>query len=188
LLKKKVEFPSMNAVKAGAAVFLLVMIAMNSPARGQDTTASKSKLDRIEYVGASGLTFSILDYVGFSLVRKGNNQAPVWYRLLEGTVQTAISYLLYKECGLSSAISFNLIWWTWGLDFGWYGWANLLNPSTNFANGRWENRSWNGLQGREISWAGWTPIGLLRPRGSLIARDALIWQSILGFAISITIL
>ncbi len=171
-----------GGMKAFVIFFLLVSFSVALHA--QDTTIHPNKLEKLGYVAGAGLTFSLLDYVGFSLVR-GNNSAPGWYRVAEGTVQAAISYFLYKECGLSSAISFNLIWWTWGLDLAWYGWSYVLNPASD---GHWENRSWSGLYGRQITWAGWTPIGLLRPQGSPIARDALYWQSIIGFAISVTIL
>ncbi|HZK75703.1 MAG TPA: hypothetical protein VFD13_02235 [Candidatus Kapabacteria bacterium] len=164
------------------SLVILILMMSYASSHAQDTTTTK--LERAAYVVGAGLTFSLLDYVGYSLVRNGN-RGPGWYRVLEGTVQAGISYFLYKECGLSSAVSFNLIWWTWGLDLGWYGWSNLINPASN---GRWENRTWSGLHLREINWAGWTPIGLLRPQGSNIARDALIWQSVVGLAISIAIL
>ena len=159
-------------------------MSLPSSLHAQDSTLQKSKWQKLAYVAGAGATFSLLDYVGYSLIRS-NNAAPEWYRLVEGTVQAGISYFLYKECGISSAISFNLIWWTWGLDLGWYGWSYVLNPASD---GHWENRTWSGLHLRQINWAGWTPIGLLRPHGSWIARDALYWQSIIGFAISIAIL
>ena len=164
---------------------ILILMMSYASSRAQDTTSTK--LERAGYVVGSSLAFSLIDYVGYSLVRKANyGPGPGWYRLFEGAVQAGVSYFLYKECGLSSAISFNLIWWTWGMDFEWYGWANLLNPASD--GERWENRTHNGLQGREISWAGWTPIGLLRPQGSLIARDALITQAIVGFSVSVALL
>ena len=167
------------------------------PAKAQSWTTQDStktdgaqRLERIEYVVGASLAFSLFDYVGYNLVRT-NSSSPSWYRLLEGTVQTAISYFLYKECGLSSVISFNLIWWTWGDDMAYYGWTNLLNPaSPNRLNpdSDWENRTNSGLKIRDIGWAGWTPIGLTRPQGSNIARSTLIAQAVIGLSVSIGIL
>ncbi len=139
-----------------------------------------ARLERTAYVLGSSLAFSLFDYVGYGLVRK-NNQAPLSYRLLQVSVQAAISYFLYKQCGLSSAITFNLMWWTWCDDISFYGWGNLLNPSWP----PWENRTHNGLMGRQIDWAYWTPIGLTRPWKSLIARDVLVAQAAIGFSVSI---
>ncbi len=140
-----------------------------------------TKLENGGYVLGATLLFSLFDYVGYNLVR-GNNKAPFSYRILQTTVQAAITYFLYKECGINSAVSFNLIWWTWGTDIGYYGWANALNPG-------WarDNRVNNGLQQREITWAWWTPIGLLRKKDSPIARSSLIAQAIVGFSLSVAI-
>ena len=168
------------------ALLVCIVTAITFPLKvhAQDSTLQATRWEKLAYVAGAGATFSLLDYVGWSLVRNGSS-GPEWYRLVEGTVQTGISYFLYKECGLTSAISFNLIWWTWGLDLGWYGWSYVLNPASD---GHWENRTWSGLHLRQITWAGWTPIGLLRSPGSPIARNALYWQSVIGIALSIAIL
>ena len=163
------------------AMTLLFALLLASSARAQDST----RLQRFEYVIGASLAFSLLDYVGFNLdVRQLHNTAWV-YHGLQFMAQAAITYFLYKTCGWTSAISFNLIWWTWCDDLAYYGWAYAINPASH---GSWENRVFNGLQSEQVSWAYWTPIGLLRSPKDLIARDALVAQAIVGFAVSIPIL
>ena len=155
---------------------------MSSQTRAQDST----RLKRFEYVVGSSLVFSLGDYVGFNLVKQAHlltdNHAPSWFRLLEGTVQAALSYFLYEECGLSSVISFNLMWWTWNDDFAYYGWGYVTGLFP------WESRSESGLRFHEYNSAGWTPLGLLRPQGSMIAKDALVAQAVIGLSVSMAIL
>ena len=141
-----------------------------------------SRIERIGYVCGASLAFSLFDYIGANAT-KSNNSARTAYRVLEVTVQTAITYFLYKKCGLNSAISFNVIWWTWGDDLAYYGWAYTLNPKRP-----WEGRYYNGFQGDAVSWASWTPIGLTRKKDSLIDKATLTIQAMLGFSISIAIL
>ena len=141
-----------------------------------------TKIERIGYVCGASLAFSLFDYIG-SNATKNNNGARTAYRILEVTVQTAITYFLYKKCGLNSAISFNVIWWTWGDDLAYYGWAYVFNPKPP-----WEGRNYNGFQGDAISWASWTPIGLTRKKDSLIDKATISIQAMLGFSISIAIL
>jgi hypothetical protein len=40
-----------------------------------------------------------------------------WSHVLLATVGTAINYFLYEKLGLSSAIAFDLLLWTWWDDF-----------------------------------------------------------------------
>jgi len=155
----------------------LLALLVTSGAKAQDST----RLQRYEYVIGATLGYSLIDYYGFNVMATEWHDRSI-YRVLQVGIQTAIAYFLYKELGLSSAISFNLIWWTWGTDLTYYGWANALN---SFA---WEGRTHTGLMSQEIDWAGWTPIGILRPRGSMIARDALIAQAVIGFSVSMAIL
>ena len=163
-------------MKTITLIFIASILSLSLIPRvqAQDST----RLERVEYVAGASLAFSFFDYVGFNLVKHDKNIT--FYRYIEGTVQTAITYFLYKEVGLPSAISFTLIWWTWGDDILYDGWANAINPAQP-----WENRSYNTLQSAGISWAGWTPIGLLRPKGSNIARSALEAQAVIGLSVAI---
>ncbi|HZK77044.1 MAG TPA: hypothetical protein VFD13_09065, partial [Candidatus Kapabacteria bacterium] len=81
-----------------------------------------------------------------------------------------------------SAISFNLIWWTWGDDFAYYGWGQLLSWFP------WESRAQSGLRFSEYNSAGWTPYGLTLPQGTWIPKNVLIAQAVIGLSFSISIL
>jgi hypothetical protein len=139
-----------------------------------------TKLEHAGWVLGSSLAFSFADYIGFNMTRYNSKASQITFRTLQILLQSGLSYFLYNKCGLNSAIAFNLIWWTWCDDWGFYGWAytSRLYPW-------WDN---SGYRGGSVTWAGWTPIGLLRKHGSPIALDALVAQSIIGFAISIAIL
>lgn len=145
------------------------------------------RIERYEYVLGSTLAFSLGDYIDYNMLKAYNvgdhpYNAPIAFRIIEVTLQAAISYFLYKECGLSSAISFNLIWWTWGDDFAYYGWGQLLSWFP------WESRAQSGLRFTEYNSAGWTPIGLLRPQGSSIAKSTLVAQAVIGLSVSMAII
>ena len=172
--------------------YLLILLLIGlfvSPLRAQQDTIKlesikqKSMLEKVGYVCGASLAFSLFDYIGFGLVRETPGPH-TGYRVLQVAVQSAITYFLYKQCGLPSAISFNLIWWTWGDDLAYNGWGNVFNMHYP----PWENRSVNGLSENQITWASWTPIGLLRPKGQRIPKDALFGQAIIGFSLSIAIL
>jgi len=160
----------------------LVLLFLNAPLRAQDST----RLERIGYVLGASLAFSLLDYVGYNIVVTPNHQSAssiVSLHIFDAAFGSAINYFLYKTCGLSSAISFDLIWWTWGLDLGFSGWGDVVNPAAP-----WVNRANSSLNDNSITWAGWTPIGILRPQGTIIDKHALYAQAIVGFSISMAIL
>ncbi len=167
-------------------IFTMLSVLPISTLRAQDST----RIQRYEYVLGSTLVFSFADYVGYNLVKKaagaeagGYFYIPPIFSISRVLVQSAITYFLYKECGLSSAISFNLIWWTWGDDLAYYGWG----ASTSLFP--WESSSQSGLKpGNDITWAGWTPIGLLRKQGSVIDKYTLYAQAIVGFSVSMAII
>jgi hypothetical protein len=162
-----------------AIIVLIILFAKPYSANAQDST----RLTRIEYVIGASLAFSLIDYVGFNIDVRQHHHSEWMYHGIQSALQAAITYFLYETCGLKSALAFNLIWWSWADDLGYYGWAYALNPPTG-----WENRSFNGLQNHEITWAYWTPIGLMRPSRVNIARDAVIAQSIIGVSLSIPLL
>ena len=145
-----------------------------------------SKLERIAYVVGASLIFSLFDYVAFhKVVFAPDNKdlsVPFSYRVAQSSVQVGLSYLLYKEMGLSSVAAFNTIWWTWGDDLAFYGWLNLINAAPP-----WYNRSFHGFQGNGVTWAGWTPVGLVRPQNTIISKDVLITQVLIGFSIAMVI-
>ena len=159
-------------------VTLLFLLIFISSSRGQDST----RFERVAYVLGASLGISLFDYEGYNLEKNHGAFANTAYRITYIAVQAALSYFLYKQLGLPSAISFNLIWWTWGDDLAYYGWAETLN---SFAM---EGRKHTGLEGNGIYWAWWTPIGLMRPKDSRIDKSALVAQAVIGFSVSLAIL
>lgn len=167
-----------------------LMLAAGTPVRAQDTLHPSTKLERAAWVVGSSLAWSLFDYVGYNYLRRGyaNNSSPFGYRVVQSILQWGIAYMLYEKFGLPTAISFTLTWWTWNDDLAYYGWANVFNPARPPDCHCWENREHNGLRDDHITWAYWTPLGLLRPKGDVIPRSILIPQAVLGFALSIAIL
>lgn len=124
--------------------------------------------------------FSAFDYAGYNLT-KDDATALVCYRISQVAVQALITWALWENYGAQSAVKFNLIWWTFGCDWLYYGWANLLNPHHG-----WESRGAPGVN--QISWGWWTPWGLLSGgKGSLLSSRSLAFQSVIGLSISIAI-
>lgn len=146
---------------------------------------NRSQWEKILYLTGASVLYAGIDYTGYNLTRN-NNAALTVYRIFQVAVQGAITYFLYKEIGLPTAIAFNVIWWTFGDDILYYGYSELVNPG-----GRWESRgsfSAN-VMGNHATWAYWTPIGIVRgmKRDQPIAGDTLIAQSLFGLEIALTI-
>lgn len=169
-----------------AFVILILIVGRSPVAIAQDSSQVTSSYERAALVTGASLAFSLADYVGFNLVRQPAG-APVWYRAGQIALQAGLTYFLYRYCGLPSAVSFGLIEWTWGNDLGYSGWAYAINPAA-VPGVKWENRTLNPMRGNQITWAGWTPLGLMRPRGTVIDRSLLYWQSAIGYALSMAIL
>ncbi|MDP4199689.1 MAG: hypothetical protein Q8922_03700 [Bacteroidota bacterium] len=164
---------------------LLVGIASGQVVRAQDSLRAQ----RFEYVIGATAAFSLFDFLAYSGGRTvfnfdNGSSGLMVYHILQSSLGVAINYFLYRTCGLPAALAFDLTWWTWGDDLAFYGWADALNlPSP------WLNRTDNGLRNNpEISWASWTPIGMVRPKGSSIARSTIVAQAIVGFSISLAFL
>jgi hypothetical protein len=121
--------------------------------------------------------FSLFDYVGYNTTCRDPTALRV-YRAAQVGLQITITTHLYATEGWQSAAAFNLIWWTWSADWGYYGLAYTFNPSAP-----WENRTWNGLQ-NDITWAWWTPAGLVHYGRKPISQDVLTMQALLGISIA----
>lgn len=156
------------------------------PAADSLATESRSGAgEKSLYLTGAALGFALFDYVGFNLVRNSDTGLPI-YRVVQALTQLAVSWLLYETVGLPTAIGFNLIWWTWGLDAIYYGYTELFN-----AGGSWERRGafQSQIMGNRCTWASWTPVGITRGMDpeKRIAGDTLIAQSLLGAALAFTI-
>ncbi len=160
---------------------------------GSDSTLSFSPkkydspniLEKSLYLTGASVLFAGVDYIGFNLTRDKPTYRLI-YRVIQVAVQSAITWFLYEKLGLPTAIGFNLIWWTFGDDFIFYGYTELFN-----VGGDWYGRgilSEHILKNR-VDWAYWTPLGIMRgmKRNQPIAGDALLAQSIIGACLAFTI-
>ena len=98
-------------------ITVILLVLACSVSRAQDSL----RLQRYEYVIGAALAFSFADYVIDNHLRAdagwpSNYRVPVLYRLLQGGIQAGITYFLYKNFGLPSAITFNFLTWTGCLD------------------------------------------------------------------------
>ena len=175
--------------------FLLLIAAAPLPAqeRIDSTTNIQNRtaipppgaLEKTAWLLGASVLFAGFDYVGFNATRQNPNALKV-YRVLQVLAQTAISWVLYDQVGLPTAIGFNLIWWTFGDDFLYYGFAELINPGHP-----WESRGdlGRGVMSNQCRWAYWTPIGIARGmrRDDPIAGNTLVAQALTGLALAFTI-
>ncbi|MBR9975905.1 MAG: hypothetical protein KFF77_10025 [Bacteroidetes bacterium] len=143
--------------------------------------------DRLLYLGGAAMGLALFDYVGYNLARaSGDHGSLVVYRVLQGLAQLAVSWMLYEKLGLPSAIGFNVLWWTWGLDAIFYGYTELFN-----VGGSWSGRGAfaSDILGNNCYWASWTPVGLAQGAdpSKKIAGDTIIAQSIIGAILAVTL-
>ncbi|MBR9978975.1 MAG: hypothetical protein KFH87_12890 [Bacteroidetes bacterium] len=140
---------------------------------------------RLLYLTGASLGLALFDYVGYNLVRGNPTTTPI-YRVIQGLVQAGVTWLLYEQVGLPTAIGFNLIWWTWGLDAIFYGYTELFN-----VGGTWKGRGvWRGdIMNNNCTWASWTPVGIARGMDpeKPIAGNTLVAQSLIGAVTALTI-
>ncbi len=137
-------------------------------------------------VGAS-VAFSLFDYVGFNIARKHGKVG--LYRPFQIATQAGLTFLLKEKFGWKTAGAFNALWWTFNHDLMYYGWAHLLNPG----NG-WDSRpAFKGVVEDKVTWAWWTPAGLVNMLGGGSMRDpikgkTLLVQAGVGVAVALTLL
>jgi hypothetical protein len=160
----------------------LALLLVCSSAAAQDN----SKTEKALYLIGASAAFSTIDYFGYNLTKNEQGVAPVTYRVFQVLVQAGLTYFLYEKCGLPTSIAFNLIWWTFGNDFTYYGISELVPAGGQFeGRGTWGSFARSGGPGH----AYWTPVGLLRgfQRGEKIPADTMIAQSIIGAVIGMSI-
>jgi hypothetical protein len=141
--------------------------------------------EKLLYLTGAALGFSMFDYVGFNLVRD-NSTSIIIYRVVQVLVQAGVSWLLYEQVGLPTAIGFNVLWWTWGLDAIFYGYTELFN-----VGGSWRGKGafQNDIMNNNCTWASWTPVGISRGMDpeKKIAGNTLVAQSLIGAVLAVTI-
>jgi hypothetical protein len=129
-------------------------------------------------VAAAGLLYAGVDYSGFNATKHRPSLLKK-YRIFQLIMQSALTVFLALRCGLAEAVAFNLVWWTFGLDFLYYVYAFLLNPGRPW-DSRGDLRKW--VFQNDARWAYWTPIGIARgmSKDVGISGKALTVQSTIG--------
>ncbi len=141
--------------------------------------------EKVLYLAGASVLYAGIDFVGYNLT-KGNEKTLLGYRIFQFLMQAGITYALYEICGWPTAVSFNLLWWTFGLDILYYGYAEAVN-----AGGDWEHRGnfRANVMGNKATWAYWTPVGIARgmKRSEPIAGSTLVAQSLAGLGVALTV-
>lgn len=133
-------------------------------------------------VAAAIIIFGLFDYFGFHIsLRKG------WadfgfinpYRIAQLFVQISLSLVLLMLFGWVAVISFNILWWTWWADLIFYFFYDTLRI---FGYPRSPGGFKEQVMGNKVTWAFWTPLGLLKHKGkhNVITWKELFIQSIFG--------
>jgi hypothetical protein len=141
--------------------------------------------EKVLYLTGAALAFGLFDYVGFNLARD-NSTTLILYRVLQVMVQAGVSWFLYEQVGLPTAIGFNILWWTWGLDTIFYGYTELFD-----VGGSWRGKGvfQSDIMGNHCTWASWTPVGISRGMDpeKRIAGNTLVAQSLVGAVLAFTV-
>jgi hypothetical protein len=160
-------------------------VATDSTANPEAIEAQPSAGEKLLWLAGASAVFSLFDYVGFNLARTDDTSLKL-YRVLQVLVQAGLTWLLHEQAGLGTAVAFNVVWWTWGMDALYYVYTDMFD-----AGGHWEKRGAfeRAILGNQCTWAWWTPIGISRGMDNKrpIAGDALMAQMALGAAAAISI-
>ncbi|MFO0748080.1 MAG: hypothetical protein U1F43_20840 [Myxococcota bacterium] len=134
--------------------------------------------------------YAVYDYIAFNeLAFNQGDGKQLQYRLFQAPTQVFIHQWLASNVSSAAAGAFETLWWTWGCDLMFYAIAELgIGKADWHGPGSWETVSRAG-----ITWASWTPLGILAGIGNLmngkkwsepIEGGALILQSLIGFLVA----
>jgi len=174
-------------------------------------------LDNLLYIAIFAVGFSLFDYFAYNeFAKRGlTNGLFAPYRIVQGIVQVILIAIAWYFCGIIVAIGFTIIWWTWGCDWifhlfcfgdfyddkqyvskgnvGHYASTEERERYYNFERHDWECV----LYWKSISWAWWSPYGLLdllisgKDKGTkyfkIINWRILAVQSLIGIIITLII-
>jgi len=133
------------------------------------------------YIAIFTVGFSLFDYIAYNEFhkRKLTNGIFAPYRIVQGSVQVILIALAWYFCGIIVAIGFTIIWWTWGCDFmfhlycftdfyddkqyvskEFFGTMNYKDYLEKYFDEQ-QNEYRYILYWNNITWAWWTPYGLL---------------------------
>lgn len=152
-----------------ALCITLIATAEAQPTRGE----------RALWLGIGYTAFTLYDYLLYPAIAPHGSQDLLLYRVSQLAVQAGLTWLLIDQTDWRTGLAFNLLWWTWWNDFGYYALYEIRTPGT-FANEVLANR---------VTWAWWTPYGLARGNKSKpIEANILITQAGIGGVISFSLI
>jgi hypothetical protein len=164
---------------------LIVSAATDTLPIPTDVDVQPSTGEKLLWLAGASAAFSLFDYIGFNMARTDDGSLKL-YRVMQVLVQAGLTWLLHEQAGLGTAVAFNVVWWTWGMDALYYVYTDMFD-----AGGHWEKRGAfeRAILGNQCTWAWWTPLGISRGMDNKrrIAGDALMAQMALGAAAAITI-
>ena len=166
---------------------VLCMVCTTAAQVRFENDSTSTRAERLEYVLGASAAFGLFDYVGINLAHdlfrhSSIDRVNAGYHVALGLVGAALNYFLWRRLGLPSALSFDVLWWSWTNDFAYMAWANVLNPASP-----WPNRTTERFT-QTICCAGWTPVGLLQGYKSSLPRSTLIAQSAFGIGVSMALI
>jgi hypothetical protein len=133
------------------------------------------------------ILFGLFDYFGFHVSYKRG-----WadfgminkYRIAQFIFQIIISALLFIAGGWFAVFAFNFLWWTWWADLLFYFFYDTLRF---FGYPRKPGGFKEQVLGNKITWAFWTPLGLIKHRGrhKVLKYYELMGQCLTGLLIVI---
>lgn len=154
-------------------------------------------MDNLLYILAFSVGFSLFDYFAYNEFAKRGLTNGIFapYRIVQTCVQIILIAIAWAFVNGIVAIGFTLLWWTWCCDwiFHIFCLSNLYDDRKYVWDADVRKKYWN-----NISWAWWTPYGLLDLLISgkdketkyfkIIEWQVLVTQSIMGIILVILIL
>jgi len=117
-------------------------------------------LDNLLYIAIFAVGFSLFDYFAYNEFAKRGLTNGIFapYRIFQTSVQIILIAVAWAFVDLMVAIGFTILWWTWGCDwiFHIFCLSNLYEDRKYVWDKDVRKKYWNA-----ISWAWWTPYGLL---------------------------
>ena len=153
-------------------------------------------MDNLILILAFTFAFSLFDYFAYNIsAKKGwTNGLLAPYRIAQTCVQIILIAIAWAFVNGIVAIGFTLLWWTWCCDwiFHIFCLSNLFEDRKYVWDKDARKKYWN-----NISWAWWTPYGLLDLLISgkdketkyfkIVGWRILAVQSLIGISITVTI-
>ena len=148
------------------------------------------------YILAFTVGFSLFDYFAYNISAKKGWTDSIFapYRIAQTCVQIILIAIAWAFVNGIVAIGFTLLWWTWGCDwiFHVFCLTNIFNDIKYILDKELREKYFN-----KISWAWWTPYGLVdllisgKDKGTkyfkIINWKVLAVQSLIGILVTILI-